>query len=501
MNDHGKTKEQLIHELTELRRQVDALKAPGQKCGPGHELYENFFNLSGEMLCVAGLDGYFKLLNPAFEKTLGYTSRELLGKSFSEFIHPEDRKKKCTQQKSSGSSTSGVCCEERYLCKDGSCKWLSWTEYKDADEGLIYAVARDITRQRQTEDALETVRDEISTLKEHFLKGELEHREAFSFIITKSRKMAAVFQYIEAVASYLKPIFITGETGVGKELIAGAVHGVSGLKGPFIEVNVAGLDDTMFSDTLFGHSKGAYTGADNERKGMVARASEGTLLLDEIGDLSESSQVKLLRLLEEQTYYPLGSDRPEKSNARIIACSNQDIQQQIVDGKFRRDLYYRLCTHQVHIPPLRDRVEDIPMLLDYFIEDAALSQKKKKPAYPGELIILLSNYNFPGNIRELKAMVFDAVAQHKSGMLSMESFKQFMHKKGAGSVTASFLQMNEHISMLDIFGHFPTLKEIEDYLISDALKRSDGNQGIAAALLGIKRQALNRRLKRKSDTS
>ncbi len=313
--------------------------------------------------------------------------------------------------------------------------------------------------------------------------------------------MVAIFQYIEAIAQYLKPIFITGETGVGKELIARAIHNVSGLKGPFIVVNVAGLDDTMFSDTLFGHKKGAYTGAAKDREGLIVQASGGTFLLDEIGDLNESSQVKLLQLLEEKTYYPLGSDKPEKSNTRIIVCSNQDIQKQIVDGKFRGDLYYRLCTHQINIPPLRDRLEDVPLLLDYFIEDAARSQKKKKPAYPGELIILLSNYNFPGNIRELKAMVFDAVAQHKSGMLSMDSFKVFIKQKEAFSKTGFSLPVQDKASMIDIFGHFPTLKETEDYLISDALKRSDGNQRIAASLLGIQRQALNRRLKRKAKSS
>ncbi len=348
---------------------------------------------------------------------------------------------------------------------------------------------------------MKDLRNEITSLKSHFLKGELEHEAAFSSIVTKSKKMTAVFHYIEAVSKYQKPVFITGETGTGKELIARAVHQVSGLKGDFIAVNVAGLDDTMFSDTLFGHKKGAFTGADKDREGLIVRASGGTLLLDEIGDLNESSQVKLLRLIEEEIYYPLGSDAPETSYARVIACSNQDIQKRITEGKFRKDLYYRLCTHHIHIPPLRERLEDIPLLLDYFLDDAAASQKKKKPAPPRELVILLSNYHFPGNIRELKAMVFDAVAQHKTGMLSMDSFKDFIKQKGSFSETPSLLPVQNSASMLDIFGHFPTLKETEDYLISDALKRSNGNQGIAASLLGIKRQALNRILKRKTKPS
>lgn len=344
---------------------------------------------------------------------------------------------------------------------------------------------------------LRALRDEVSSLKKHLLTDELENEAAFSSIITKSKKMRAIFHYVEAIAKSQKPVFITGETGVGKELIAMSLHEVSGLKGAFIAVNVAGLDDTMFSDTLFGHKKGAYTGADKEREGLIIQASEGTLLLDEIGDLNELSQVKLLRLLEEKTYYPLGSDIPEKSNARIIASSNQDIQKLISEGKFRRDLYYRLCTHHIHIPPLCERLEDIPLLLDHFLEDAARSLKKKKPTPPYELITLLSNYHFPGNVREFQAMVFDAVTQHEAGILSLESFKGFIKEKDLYFRTTPLLSDQDVTSLFNISGHFPTLKETEDYLISEALRHSNGSQGIAASLLGITRQALNKRLKRK----
>jgi PAS domain S-box-containing protein len=456
--------------------------------------YEKFFNLSNDLFCIAGLDGNFKLLNPAFEKVLGYTGEELLAKPFYDIVHPEDRESNLAEMQCLLNGLPVVYCEHRYICKDGSCKWLAWSVHTDMTEGLIYAVGRDVTAQRLAEQ-------EISSLKKHFLEVELQHKSAFTSIITRSRKMTALFHYIEAVAGYRKPILITGETGVGKELVAKSIHQVSGVKGAFTAVNVAGLDDTMFSDTLFGHRKGAYTGAEKDRDGLIVRAAGGTLLLDEIGDLNEASQVKLLRLLEEQMYYPLGSDVPEKGNARIIASSNQDMHTLISEGSFRKDLYYRLCSHHIHIPPLRERLEDIPGLLDYFIDDAAKSQHKKKPTPPSELVILLSNYNFPGNVRELKAMVFDAVAQHKSGMLSMDSFKSFIKQKGASSKTDTPFTVKDNISMLDIFGHFPTLKETEDYVISDALKRADGNQGIAADLLGMTRQALNNRLKRKDRNS
>ncbi|OGL45815.1 MAG: two-component system response regulator [Candidatus Schekmanbacteria bacterium RBG_16_38_10] len=348
---------------------------------------------------------------------------------------------------------------------------------------------------------LRALRDEVSSLKKHLLTDELENEAAFSSIITKSKKMRAVFHYVEAIAKTDKPVLIVGETGVGKELLARAIHHLSGLKGVFLAVNVAGLDDTMFSDTLFGHKKGAYTGADKERNGLIVQASDGTLLLDEIGDLNESSQLKLLRLLEEKMYYPLGADIPEKSNARIIATTNQDLKKRISEGKFRRDLYYRLCTHHIHIPPLHERHEDIPLLLDYFLGDAAKSLTKKKPTPPRELLTLLSNYHFPGNVRELQAMVFDAVSQHESGVLSLESFKGFIKEERSYAQTNLLPTTQDVTYGISLAGHFPTLKEVEDYFISEALKRTNGNQGIAASLLGLTRQALNNRIKRNAKRS
>jgi DNA-binding NtrC family response regulator len=328
-------------------------------------------------------------------------------------------------------------------------------------------------------------------------EGNLKHEEAFSSIITGNKKMREIFHYVETIAEFHKPVLITGETGVGKELIASAIHEVSGLKGKFIPVNTAGLDDTMFADTLFGHKRGAFTGAERERKGMIVQASDGTLLLDEIGDLSHQSQLKLLRLLDENIFYPLGSDLPEKSNARIIASTNRNIKKLMEEEKFREDLYFRLKVYSIHIPPLRERLEDIPLLLNNFLAEAAEYLKKKKPSYPRELITFLSNYNFPGNIREMKAMVFNAVAHHRTGKLSMDSFKIFIKEQGLFSQSRFLPLPNDIDSIFKTSGKLPTIKEAEEYLISEALKRSRGNQGIAASFLGITRHALNKRLKRK----
>ena len=276
------------------------------------------------------------------------------------------------------------------------------------------------------------LRNEVHSLKKYLLNGKLKNENAFVSIISRNSKMQGIFHYMEAISSSQKPVLITGETGVGKELIARAFHALCCYSGQFVAVNAAGLDDTMFSDTLFGHDKGAYTGAEKQRAGMILQAAGGTLFLDEIGDLNEASQVKLLRLLQEQIYYPLGSDVPRKSDARVVAATNKDLKSLMSDGKFRRDLYYRLNMHNIHVPPLRERPDDIPLLLDWLLEEAAKSMTKKKPTPPSELLTLLLNYPFPGNVRELQAMVFDAVARHRSGILSMDAFREAIMKDRHG---------------------------------------------------------------------
>jgi DNA-binding NtrC family response regulator len=251
----------------------------------------------------------------------------------------------------------------------------------------------------------------------------------------------------------------------------------------------------MFSDTLFGHKKGAYTGADDSRDGLISRGAGGTLFLDEIGDLNELSQIKLLRLLQEQEYYPVGSDFLKKSDARIVLATNRDLREQIKQGKFRNDLYYRLCAHRVHLPPLRERLDDIPPLLEHFLTLISQKLNKKKPTPPPELSVLLTLYNFPGNIRELEALVFDAVLRHRSGVLSMETFREVIGHERLVSPTPSSDAPGSENPLCAIFGHFPTIDEVEEYMIREAMKMAKGNQGLAGNILGMGRQTLNKRLK------
>jgi len=336
---------------------------------------------------------------------------------------------------------------------------------------------------------------ENRSLREYLLNDRLEHPAAFDAIITNSKKMRAIFKYIEVIAKSDQPILITGETGVGKELIARSIGILSGRKGAFVTVNAAGLDDNMFSDTLFGHKKGAFTGADQPRDGLICAAAGGTLFLDEIGDLSETSQIKLLRLIQEQEFYPVGSDNLKKTDARLIVATNHDLPGLIASNTFRKDFYYRLCAHQIQIPPLRERREDIPPLLDHFLEKAARSPNKPKPALSREVTALLSPYHFERNVRELHAMVSDAVARHTSGLLTLDCFVGFTGTDAGQPTSALFAPSKEVDDILyAFFGRFPTIKEMEDYLTASALNLTSGNQRSAALLLGIARQTLSKRL-------
>ena len=341
------------------------------------------------------------------------------------------------------------------------------------------------------------VREENLKLKEYLLSDRLDSPDAFSDIITDSENMRSIFQYVEAIGSTSLPVLITGDTGVGKELIARAIHRISGRNGEFVPINVAGVDDNLFSDTLFGHKKGGFTGADRDRKGLIEQASNGTLFLDEIGDLSFESQVKLLRLLQEGKYYPIGSDISKYTNARIVIATNADIDSMQKQGKFRKDLFYRLQAHHINVPILRERKNDIPLLVDHFIAKAAKELGKKQPTPPKELAILLRNYPFPGNIRELEGMIYDAISQHKSGILSMDSFRE---KIKLSLPDFELVQENEvgfeDDNQIKFSELLPTLKGVEKMLIQEALGRANGNQSIAAEMLGLTRRALNNRLSR-----
>lgn len=359
------------------------------------------------------------------------------------------------------------------------------------DERLMAGIRRAL---RMSELQQENLR-----LQDGYMKGELSHPEAFAGIVTRSERLLKILKYVEAIAASRQPVLITGESGTGKELVARTLHQLGCPQGSWVAVDVAGLDDDMFADTLFGHVKGAFTGAEQARKGLVDDAAGGVLFLDEIGSLSQASQLKLLRLLQDNEYRPVGADRTRRCEARIVAATNQNLAELQESGAFRRDLYYRLRTHHVHLPALRQRPEDIPLLLDHFLDIAAREFHKNKPTPPSEIDLLLSTYHFPGNVRELRAMVFDAVSTHNTRKLSMDAFKRAMGRDDGrellGMIEAG-VEAAQGARAVNFPAELPSIRELTSQLIAEASRRAGGNQSIMAGMLGISRPALNKRLKK-----
>ena len=342
---------------------------------------------------------------------------------------------------------------------------------------------------------LSELRQEYTAFKNRIFTNKLENPEAFATLVTRNPSMHALFHYMETIGRTPRPVLITGETGTGKELAARAIHELSGRQGEFVAVNIAGLDDTVFSDTLFGHVKGAFTGADAQRGGFIEKAAGGTLFLDEIGDMPLASQIKLLRLLQEQEYFQIGADAAKPLEARIVTATNQNLQALQAKKRFRSDLYYRLKTHTVHLPALRDRIDDIPLLVNYFAEQAADALGKPVPTLPHELFTLLGVYHFPGNVRELEAMGFEALSQHTSHMLSSQSFKTHIQSH-RDTESHSPVETVPDDAPFAYFAKLPTLNEAPRLLITEALRRAEGNQTVAANLLGISRSGLSKAVKR-----
>lgn len=341
---------------------------------------------------------------------------------------------------------------------------------------------------------------ENALLKGYLLNDRLKYPDFFSEIITQNSIMRSIFQYCESVAGGLHSIIITGETGTGKELIAKAIHNLSNRSGTFVAVNIAACDDSVVTDTLFGHVQGAFTGAEKARQGLVEKANGGTLFLDEIGDLNLSSQIKLLRLLQEKEYSPVGSDSLKRANIRVVASTHRDLNKLREQGKFRDDLYYRLMSHHIHLPPLRERLDDIPLLLEHFLLKESNALGKKKPTYHPQLVTMLMAYSYPGNIRELKAIVGDAVANHQSRMLSSAIFKDRMQMTRTSQITPENRYSSEdpfkHV--IETLDELPLLKDAVQHLttnlIAAAMKAAKGNQTIAASILGISQQSLSHKI-------
>jgi two-component system response regulator GlrR len=251
------------------------------------------------------------------------------------------------------------------------------------------------------------------------LKGLLEERYEFRNIVSKNEKMQNILGQVSHVARTDSTIFIYGESGTGKELIAKAIHLASNRKDkPFVGINCAAIPETLLESELFGHEKGAFTGAIRDSKGLFTQAHEGTIFLDEISDMPLSIQAKLLRVLQEKQFYPIGSEKPVEVDARVIVATNKDLETEMKEGRFREDLFYRIHVIPIHLPPLRERKEDIPLLVEYFLKTFSHEMKKEVKGIAPTAMQKLMLYDWPGNVRELKNIIEYAVAMTRQEVIS-----------------------------------------------------------------------------------
>lgn len=299
--------------------------------------------------------------------------------------------------------------------------------------------------------------------------------------IGKNPQIEDLMKTVERIARTNAPVLILGENGTGKELIANAIHRNSLRKdAPFIMVNLGGISTSLFESEMFGHSKGAFTGAVSERKGRFEMADKGTIFLDEIGDLSQDCQVKLLRVLQQHTFERLGESRARKTDIRAICATNADLTRMVKEHTFREDLFYRINLITLRIPPLRERRDDIPLLVRHFIESAASSHNIQQPEISSEAMNYLVRLPYPGNVRQLKNMVERAVLMCVGNRIEKSDF-EFLGEEQATIPTS-------------VSG--ATLEDLEKTAITEALQKYDGNLSKVATALGITRQSLYRKIEK-----
>ncbi len=330
---------------------------------------------------------------------------------------------------------------------------------------------------------VETFRD-LSLVEE--LRKELYGRQSFHDIISKNKEMQRLFSMAEQLAESDTTVVLAGESGTGKELFAKAIHSLSQRKdGPMITINCGALPDNLLESELFGYKAGAFTDAKRDKPGRITLAHGGTLFLDEIGDISRAMQVKLLRVLQEKTFEPLGGTKSEKVDVRIIAATNKDLEALVKEGTFRKDFFYRINVAKLTLPPLRDRREDIPLLSEHFIHKFNRLKGKGIEGLQPEALVLLMSYNYPGNIRELENIIEYSAVVCKNSLIGIEHLPDYMVR---------VLDNEDHET------HFPkqkkgAIKRLEKDFIYNTLVQNNWNRKLTASRLGMHPATLWRKIK------
>ncbi len=442
------------------------------------QYWKTVVNTMLDGLMVVDTDGVILSINTAMEHLTGYSKDELMGQSC-EILNCDS----CVETRERGDNWY---CE---LFKDGQVKLRKCvitrkdgthlhvlknaTILKDEDGEVIGGV-------ESLADCSELVaKDRVITS----LRRELSIEDSFHGIIGNSAVMCQVFDLIRSTAQSEASVVIYGESGTGKELVASAIHHLSPRSnGPYIKVNCAALNESLLESELFGHVKGAFTGADSTRMGRFEAASGGVIFLDEIGDLPISTQVKLLRVLQEKEIEKVGDHRPILIDVRVLAATNYDLNRLIEEGRFRLDLYYRIGVIPIYLPSLRERREDIPLLIDAFIHRIHLKTGKNIHGMDKKALELLSAYDWPGNVRELINVIEHAFVLCSEGVIMQDHLPSSIKKKPQPPMAEQPKASRRKIA------------EQKGHLL-EVLERTGGNKSEAARILGISRVTLWKRLK------
>lgn len=319
------------------------------------------------------------------------------------------------------------------------------------------------------------------------LKNQLKEKFKIDSFISQSPKMEEVISIAARTADSKATVLITGESGTGKEVLAKSIHYASSRKDrPFIAVNIPALPETLLESELFGHEKGAFTGADKSKKGRFEIAEGGTIFLDEIGDIPLNLQVKLLRVLQEHQIERVGSVESINIDVRIIAATHQNLEKKIKEGTFREDLYYRLNIVSLHIPPLRERREDILPLIEYFVDKYSRENNKQNLSLSKEAVDLLIKYNYPGNVRELENVIERAVVLCRGNLITINDLPNVIK----GFKAEQSIEKGDDASLIE------QVEALEKKLIFDALSKSDGNQSQAGRILGLTERNLRYKMQK-----
>ena len=321
------------------------------------------------------------------------------------------------------------------------------------------------------------------------LRDEIKGRYKLDRLLGKSPAMQRMFDVLRKVASTRTSVLLIGESGTGKELAAHALHELSPRTGPFVAVNCGAIPETLLESELFGHVRGSFTGANTDKQGLFEAANTGTLLLDEVADLPVSMQVKLLRVLQERKVKPVGGVSEREVDVRIVAATNRDLEAEVEKSTFRQDLYYRLNVIQLRLPPLRERREDLPLLVDHFIRKFSAEHGRNVVGAAPEVMSALMVYHFPGNVRELENMIERGVTLSTSDWLTLDAFPNLIGLQGAQESPSTIGHLPE--SGLDLEHH---LEEYERSILIKALERTGGNRTEAARLLGVSFRSMRYRL-------